>query len=607
MSHIVDIHTALPPQLVQSLTNPTTPIRTTAETFLSLEAVVGYEFPRGCQLKNTLDQIGGQQQYQQHQYAALTIDQGLGVIGSGKRTDGLPAGSAGGYMEYKVEYSEGQYTLKIDEDELCALLLNAEFVLVKMYSEYGIRRNPFLIRWIELYQQLLDDYLDDDDGDDGSSQYGRNRKNSTKNDGEVRLVKVRAAFIGAVLNEVEQISNYAPKEYAMDSTYHPVDISKFDDALLQQGVYESRSEIPWNQDRDSDIASLAPSAQSGIWGAEPYSSEMQLPSKQAIAQKDVWQTAHTPTPPPGLSTRRSYFPPPLQGKEPQPQPQQSQQTHTPAQLQRPVNYNGLTMQQQQQQQDRRESDFINKLITILLQAQVDVLPDANTSQLIKHFTEFPQHLLAVLDPSEPNLSALILVNPKLTQGLVKIYLIATGRSAERNELLNALERLPVELEVLELLNAICRGGVSSASGGQALLAKQEVDRLLHGFLSRAMLKIESLGSPASTRTPGPNSLMADIGYFSGANGGLNGMSTPGSRGGATPGQGGLAGLQVKAKQTRMVQLLCLFIVSLLNTGIIHEKEYQYEIEELRVRYIWVKEARELWHRVNTPKSEYSAQ
>lgn len=330
---------------------------------------------------------------------------------------------------------------------------------------------------------------------------------------------------------------------------------------------------------------------------------MQLPSKQAMAQKDIWQAAHTPTPPPGLSTRRSYFPP--QGKEPQ--QQQNQQPQTPAQSQRPVNYNSLTLQQQQQQQqERRESDFINKLITILLQAQVDMLPDANTNQLIKHFTEFPQHLLAVLDPSEPNLSALILVNPILTQGLVKIYLLATGRSTERDELLNALERLPVELEVLELLNAICRGGVSSANGGQALLTKQEVGRLLHGYLSRAMLKIESLGSSPGNRTPGPNSLMTDMGYFSGANGSLNGMSTPGSSG-TTPGQGGLAGLQVKAKQTRMVQLLCLFIVSLLNAGIMHEKEYHYEIEELRVRYIWVKEARELWQRVNTPKSGYGVQ
>jgi len=208
MSHIVDMYTALPLQLVQSLTNPTTPIRTTAETFLSLEAVVGNEFPRGCQLKNTLDQIGDQQQHQQQQYAALTKDQDHGVIGSGKRADSLP-GPAGGYMEYRVEDSEGQYTLRINEDELCALLLNAEFVLVKMYSEYGIRRNPFLIRWIELYQQLLGDYLDSDGGDDdGSSQYGR--KNSTKSDGEVRLVKVRATFIGAVLNEVEQVSYLHP-------------------------------------------------------------------------------------------------------------------------------------------------------------------------------------------------------------------------------------------------------------------------------------------------------------------------------------------------------------------------------------------------------------
>lgn len=203
MGYSVDIHTALPPRLIQSLTNPATPIRSTAEAFLSLQDVIGNEFHRGCQLKNTIDQIGDQQQHQQQQYETKT--QSHGVIGSGKRTDGPGSVTSANFMEYKVEYSDGQYTLKVNEDELYALLLNAEFVLVRMYSDYGIRRNPFLIRWIELYQQLLDDYLDSDNGDeDMSSRYG---DKISKSDGEVKLVKVRAAFIGAVLNEVEQVRN----------------------------------------------------------------------------------------------------------------------------------------------------------------------------------------------------------------------------------------------------------------------------------------------------------------------------------------------------------------------------------------------------------------
>ena len=208
MTELMDLQTALPPQLVQSLTNPTTPIKDTAEAFLSLKTVVGKEFPRACQLKNTLEQVGGQQQQQQLQLAAITKGQGHGVIGSGKRTDGNVSGAESGLMEYKVEYSDGQYTLKINEDELCALLLNAEFVLVKMYTEYGIRRNPFLIRWIELYQRLLDDFVDSDYGDeDGNHRYGEVKNG--KSDGEVRLVKVRAAFIGAVLNEIDQVSYIA--------------------------------------------------------------------------------------------------------------------------------------------------------------------------------------------------------------------------------------------------------------------------------------------------------------------------------------------------------------------------------------------------------------
>ena len=205
MSNTMDLYTALPPQLVHSLTNPYVPIKASAELFLSLKAVLGNEFPRACQLKNTLDQVEDQQQLQRQKNASIAKSQGHGVIGSGKPIDGAGGASANAEAkEYKLEYSDGRYVLKMTDDEFCALLLNAEFVLVKMYSEYGIRRNPFLIRWLELYQKLLDDYLDGEGGSDDES--GRRSGVGQRSDVELKLVKVRATFIEAILNEVQQVS-----------------------------------------------------------------------------------------------------------------------------------------------------------------------------------------------------------------------------------------------------------------------------------------------------------------------------------------------------------------------------------------------------------------
>lgn len=403
----------------------------------------------------------------------------------------------------------------------------------------------------------------------------------------------------------------------MDSTHYPVDISIFDDALIEQCVYESKDEIPWNQDRDSSLINIPQLAaqknavsRNGIWGPEPQNlpKEMPPPSKQSITQKDIWQTSHTPTPPPGLPPRTSYFPP-----QPPPGQQQNQQNqHRLSISQSQANYNALALQQEEQ---RNESVLINKLITTLLQAQVDELPDTASSRLIKHFTDYPHHLLAVLDPSEPNLSALVQVNPKLTRALVQIYLLSTSRdSAERKELLHTMQRLPVNLGVLELINhlvilatATAQGGSVGAggiNGNQPILTKQEIDILLHGYLSNAMLKTETIGSstPSGNATPGLNGTLGEAGYFSGVNSSLNGMATPGSRGGLTPVHGGFTGgLQARSMQVRMVQLLCLFVGALMKAGIMRVEEYFYEVQELGVRYIFVKEARELWQRVNTGK------
>ena len=258
------------------------------------------------------------------------------------------------------------------------------------------------------------------------------------------------------------------------------------------------------------------------------------------------------------------------------------------------------------QQEQRGGSLMEKLMN-------DELPEATTSRLIKHFTDFPQHLLVVFDPSESALSALVQVNPKLTRALVQIYLLSTGRDmTERDEILYTLQRLPVNLSVLEMLNhlvimatATARGsgsGVSGINGSQPLLTKQEIDILLHGYLSNAMRKAEGLGSASGpSNTPNMYNTTGEAGYFTASNGSGTGLLTPGGRGTVAPGQGGLTDMEARTKQVHIVRLLCLFIGSLIKGGIMRVEEYFCEIQELGVRYIFVKEARELWQRVNTVK------
>ncbi|KAI5811398.1 hypothetical protein DFH27DRAFT_25747 [Peziza echinospora] len=591
---LIDLTSALPPQLVHNLTNASLPIKATVKAFLSLQAVVGNEFPRACQIKNTLDQVGNQQQQQQQQISKVTKSHGHGVIGSGKRTDG----NAGGIMEFKVSCPEGQYTLRINEDELCALMLNSEYVLVKVYAEFGLRRNPFLIRWIELYQWLLDAYVDGDYGDDDGSR----RNGDKKSDGELKLVKVRVAFIEAILNEVDDISNYSPKDYPNEATHYPVDPSKFDNDLIDQGLYDSKDEIPWNHDRYLNNSSVAPPpAQTKLhqqhenWGQGQQRQEVQIPQKQSTSQKDSWQASHSQTPPPGLTSRASQYSSQSQGQ------QRHQHAKSQTQIQPSANFNQTPYQSTEQ---RNEATLVGKLVNTLAQAQVDEISDSNSNLLIQHFADYPHHLFAAFDPSESSLNGLVQHNPKLTEGIVQIYLLSTPReSLERKELLQAMQRLPVTIGALDMLNHIVQAAAQAggaSNGSQLILTKQEMDGVLHGYLANAMLKAEALGANmASGNSAGLNA--SDGGYLSSGSNASNGPMASGVRSGNAPNLNGLTGYQARSFQHRMVQLLCLFVGSLMNTGIIRVEEYFYEVQELGVRYIFVKEARELWQRVKSGK------
>jgi len=50
-------------------------------------------------------------------------------------------------------------------------------------------------------------------------------------------------------------------------------------------------------------------------------------------------------------------------------------------------------------------------------------------------------------------------------------------------------------------------------------------------------------------------------------------------------------------QTRKIRLLCLFLDNLLRKGTVDAEEFFYEFQEIRYRFIWVKEARDLSFRV----------
>jgi len=53
----------------------------------------------------------------------------------------------------------------------------------------------------------------------------------------------------------------------------------------------------------------------------------------------------------------------------------------------------------------------------------------------------------------------------------------------------------------------------------------------------------------------------------------------------------------KRAQARQVQLLCLFVQSLLRAGVISLRDVYYEVQMLGVTFMYVKEARELWKAV----------
>lgn len=163
------------------------------------------------------------------------------------------------------------------------------------------------------------------------------------------------------------------------------------------------------------------------------------------------------------------------------------------------------------------------------------------------------------------LTGLVSFNPILARKIVALLLSEGTSSTRRSEVLSTLSFLPVALATLDLLNRIITQS--------RLLTKDEASLLLHGFLANAIRSAEAMAENA--------------GAAAAAAAGYDDYETAGNVVGGSGGGG-------RRAQTRSVTLLCLFITSLLRGGVVEAQEVYYEVQELGVRFVWVKEARELW-------------
>lgn len=209
----------------------------------------------------------------------------------------------------------------------------------------------------------------------------------------------------------------------------------------------------------------------------------------------------------------------------------------------------------------------DQLSAILVKAVTEELPSILTTKVIKHLeanrsllNSYPLDFL-----STATLTGFISSNPVLARGIVILLLSEGTSSTRRSEVLQTLSFLPVALPTLDLLNRL----ISQSQ----ILTKDESSLLLHGFLANAIRSAESMGTNNASYSSATAALSE--GYDSEYSNG-NGMG------------GG------RRAQTRQVQLIVLFLTALLRGGVVEPEEVYYEVQELGVRFVFVKEARELW-------------
>lgn len=177
-----------------------------------------------------------------------------------------------------------------------------------------------------------------------------------------------------------------------------------------------------------------------------------------------------------------------------------------------------------------------QIANILVQAMSEELTPILTDRLLTHISANLSILTTI--PLElllaPAFSNLFSTNPTLTRGLVSLFL-SSGNKSQRRELLGSLELLPITLGSLEMLNDLTQ---------TQLLSNGEIVHLVHGVLANGVRTAETMGA--------------------------------------------------RQAQNRLVKLLCLFVQSVLRSEVVVVTDVYYHVQDLGVKFMSVKEARELW-------------
>ncbi|KAJ9665334.1 hypothetical protein H2201_004626 [Coniosporium apollinis] len=138
------------------------------------------------------------------------------------------------------------------------------------------------------------------------------------------------------------------------------------------------------------------------------------------------------------------------------------------------------------------------------------------------------------------------------------------------DVLHTLTRLPITLESLELLNTV----LTSQDAYQALDTKPA--DLVREYLQRSLRRVER----ADNARQQPLTAQSH-------------SSLPSASTSATnDDEGGADELLDREAQIRAIKLLVLFIRNLIRKGVVGPEEIFFEIREICVRYIWIREVRE---------------
>jgi hypothetical protein len=176
----------------------------------------------------------------------------------------------------------------------------------------------------------------------------------------------------------------------------------------------------------------------------------------------------------------------------------------------------------------------------------------------------------VLEPApEPPLGkgkAAITEQPKLTSRQQWKQDILGRLEHDRDSAISELTHLPIELSYLDFLTTLLQDQILQQFS-------IEPDPVIRDYLQHALRLAEEMGQP-----PGSGSGSVEDGSSGGTNGGSMETADGIDHG--------------RTAQVRAVKLLLLFIRNLIRKALLPPEAIYFEIQEICVRYVWIKEVRE---------------